>query len=109
MSPDETLGSMLLRLRTAAGYTTPAAAAAACGVSPFAYRAWEMDRRPPDLAMAYLLAKGLKVPLEALAECLLRQREAGPRAALRTAPPGRRTARKMPGKPRHPRPPNRGP
>jgi transcriptional regulator with XRE-family HTH domain len=101
MPTDESLGTMLVRLRAAAGYATPAAAAAACGVSPFAYRAWEMDRRPPDLVAAYLLAKGLKVPLEALAECLLRQHRAGPRAPLRTAPPGRRTARKMPGKPQH--------
>jgi transcriptional regulator with XRE-family HTH domain len=105
---DESLGTMLLRLRTAAGFTTPAAVAAACGVSPFAYRAWEMDRRPPDLIAAYLLSKGLKVSLETLAECLLRQHEAGPRAALRTAPPGRRTGRKMPGKPRHQPSPNRG-
>jgi hypothetical protein len=101
MATDESLGSMLLRLRTTAGYPTPAAAAAACGVTPFAYRAWEMDRRPPDLVGAYLLAKGLKVPLEALAECLLRQLQAGPRAPRRTAPAGRRTGRKMPGKPAH--------
>jgi hypothetical protein len=38
-----------------------------------------------------------------LAECLLRQRAAGPKAALTTAPAGRRTGRKMPGKPRHQR------
>jgi transcriptional regulator with XRE-family HTH domain len=108
MPENESLGMMLLRLRSAAGFTTPSAAAAACGVSPFAYRAWEMDRRPPDLIAAYLLSKGLKVPLEALAECLHRQVMAGPRAPLRNAPPGRRTARKMPGKPRHSPPGNRG-
>ena len=106
MPMDETLGAMLRRLRSAAGFDTPEAAAAACGVSPTAYLAWEMDRRPPpDLIAAYRVAKAFKAPLELLAECLLRQREAGPKAALTTAPPGRRTGRKMPGKPRHHRPP----
>ena len=82
MPLDESLGTMLRRLRAVAGFATPEAAAAACGVSPTAYLAWEMDRRPPpDLVAAYRVAKGLKVPLEALAECLLRQRSAGPKAA----------------------------
>ena len=105
---DESLGAMLLRLRTAAGFRSPAEAALACGVPPGAYRAWELDRRPPDLAGAYRVAKRFNVPLEQLAECLLRQLAAGPRAALRTAPAGRRTGRKMPGKPPHRRPGNRG-
>jgi transcriptional regulator with XRE-family HTH domain len=104
MPTDESLGSMLRRLRTAAGFDTPEAAAAACGVSPTAYKAWELDGRPPpDLIAAYRVARIFKVPMEALAECLQRQRAAGPKAALRTAPAGRRTGRKMPGKPRHPR------
>ena len=106
---DGSLGAMLLRLRTAAGFKTPADAALACGVPPGAYRAWELDRRPPDLAAAYRLAKGFKVPLEELAQCLVRQLAAGPRAALRTAPAGRRTGRKMPGKPPHRGPRGRGP
>ena len=102
MPADETLGAMLRRVRAAAGFDTPEAAAAACGVSPTALRAWELDRRPPpDLIAAYCLSKGLNVPLEALAESLLRQREAGPKAALTTAPAGRRTGRKMPGKRPH--------
>lgn len=105
MRDDETLGAMLRRLRTAAGFDTPEVAAAAWGVSPTALNAWEMDRRPPpDLIAAYRVAKGLNLPLETLAECLLRQRTAGPKAQLTTAPPGRRTGRKMPGKPRHQRP-----
>jgi transcriptional regulator with XRE-family HTH domain len=105
MAIDETLGSMLRRLRVAAGFDTPEAAAAACGVSPMAYLAWEMDRRPPpDLVSSYRVAKKFNVPLEHLAECLLRQRAAGPKAALRTGPPVSRTGRKMPGKPRHQRP-----
>ncbi len=101
MATDETLGAMLRRLRAAAGFATPEAAAAACGVPPLAYRTWETDRRPPDLIAAYRLSKGLNVPLEELAECLLRQRAAGPKAPLTTAPAGRRTGRKMPGKPPH--------
>jgi transcriptional regulator with XRE-family HTH domain len=104
MPADETLGAMLRRLRTLAGFETPDAAAAACGVTPMAFRSWENDGRPPDLVAAYRLAKGLNVPLEQLAECLMRQRAVGPKAALRTAPPGRRTGRKMPGKPLHRRP-----
>lgn len=93
---------MLRRVRTAAGFDTPEAAAAACGVSPMAYQAWENDvRPPPDLVAAYRIAKRFKVPLDELAECLLRQRTAGPKAPLMTAPAGRRTGRKMPGKPRH--------
>jgi transcriptional regulator with XRE-family HTH domain len=105
MTPDETLGAMLRRLRAAAGFATPEAAAAACGVSPTALRSWEADGRPPpDLVAAYRLAKCFNVPLEALAECLLRQRAAGPKAPLTTAPAGRRTGRKMPAKPPHRRP-----
>jgi transcriptional regulator with XRE-family HTH domain len=104
MATDETLGAMLRRLRAAAGFDTPEAAAAACGVSPMAYLAWEKDGRPPpDLIAAYRVAKRFHVPLEELAECLLRQRTAGPKAALTTAPAGQRTWRKMPGKPRHQR------
>jgi transcriptional regulator with XRE-family HTH domain len=105
---EESLGAMLLRLRTAAGFKTPAAAALHCGVPPGAYRAWEQDVRPPDLVGAYRLANGFNAPLEALAECLLRQRVAGPKAPLRTAPAGHRTGRKMPGKPPHRGRPNRG-
>jgi len=105
MPTDETLGAMLRRLRAAAGFDTPDAAAAACGVSPMAYLAWEMDRRPPpDLIASFRVAKRFNVPLEQLAECLLRQQAAGPKAALTTGPPGQRTGRKMPGKPRHQRP-----
>lgn len=104
MAIDETLGAMLRRLRVAAGFDTADAAAAACGVSPMAYLAWEMDRRPPpDLVSAYHVAKRFNVPLDQLAECLLRQRAAGPKAPLRTGPPVSRTGRKMPGKPRHAR------
>lgn len=95
---------MLRRLRTAAGFNTPQAAAQVSGVSPVAYQAWENDvRPPPDLICAYRLAKRFNVPLEQLAQCLERQRAAGPKAALTTAPAGRRTGRKMPGKPRHQR------
>jgi transcriptional regulator with XRE-family HTH domain len=102
MPADETLGAMLRRLRTAAGFATIEAAAAYCAVTPKALEAWEADRRPaPDLVAAYKLSKGLNVPLEALAECLLRQRQAGPKAHLRSAPAGRRTGRKMPGKRPH--------
>jgi transcriptional regulator with XRE-family HTH domain len=102
MPTEETLGAMLRRLRIAAGFDTPEAAAAACGVSPTAYQAWELDGRPPpDLIASYRVAKRFNVPLEELAICLLRQRAAGPKAALRTAPAGRRTGRKMPGKPLH--------
>ena len=102
MPAEETLGAMLRRLRLAAGFGTPEAAAAACRVSPTALQAWEMDRRPPpDLVAAYRLSKGLNVPLEALAECLLRERQAGPKARLATAPAGRRTGRKMPAKRPH--------
>jgi transcriptional regulator with XRE-family HTH domain len=106
MATDETLGAMLRRLRAAAGFATPEAAAAACGVSPRAYSAWEMDGRPPpDLVASYRVARTFKVPLEELAECLLRQRAAGPKAPLTTAPAGQRTWRKMPGKARRQRPP----
>ena len=42
-----------------------------------------------------------QVPLEALAECLQRERQAGPKARLATAPAGRRTGRKMPAKRPH--------
>ena len=102
MQDEESLGAMLRRLRTAAGFATPEAAAVAWGVTPAALQAWEMDRRPPpDLIAAYRVAKGLNVPLEKLAECLLRQRQAGPKAALTTAPAGRRTGRKMPAKRPH--------
>jgi transcriptional regulator with XRE-family HTH domain len=102
MAINETLGTMLRRLRAAAGYDTPAAAAAACGVSQKAYEAWEIDGKPPpDLIAAYKLAKGLNVSLDSLAECLMRERAAGPKASLTTAPAGRRTGRKMPGKPPH--------
>src|SRR3954466_10838289 len=99
---------MLLRLRAPAGFRSPGEAALACGVPPAAYRAWEQDVRTPDLAGAYRVAKRFDVPLEALAECLLRQIAAGPKAALRTAPAIRRTGRKMPAKAPHRRPGNRG-
>jgi transcriptional regulator with XRE-family HTH domain len=107
MATDETLGALLRRLRAAAGFATPEELAARCGVPPFRLRDWERDRRAPDLVSAYRLAQSLNVPLEQLAACLHRQAARGPKAHLTTAPPRRRTGRKLPGKPRRLRRPER--
>jgi transcriptional regulator with XRE-family HTH domain len=104
MAADETLGAMLRRLRAAAGAATVDDLARRCGLPAFRLRDWERDRRVPDLLSAHKLAQALGVPLHELAECLARQQARGPKAGLTTAPPRRRTGRKLPGKPRRPRP-----
>jgi len=104
MPDDRTLGALLRRLR---GERSAEATAAACAVPPAVYRDWEQDRRKPDLVSAYLLAQWLGVPLDQLAECLMRQVRQGPKADLTTAPPPRRTGRKLPGKPPHGRQPRK--